>query len=261
MPHVDLSLRQFSGAWRLMCASGPRPESVVEDDVEYIFSGCPIPFFNVALAGRRVSETALASCGRRARAWASARGVPWLFIVTHERCSPDAVAALDGCGLTPMMPLTGMVAGQIAPGAPVPGDLELARPLDDAACAAILDVNGLAYGADLEAGKDLIGGASFWAGHFPVVGRAGGTPVSCAAVLMVDGCRYVALVATDPGHQRRGYAEAAMRHALQLAAQAHGSRPTVLHATEAGRPIYERMGYAPISTHTMFIDKAFLEGH
>jgi GNAT superfamily N-acetyltransferase len=263
MPLVDLSVRQFSGAWRLMCANGPRPESAVEDDVEYIFSGSPIPFFNIALAGEVSSDAALTSCGQRACAWASARSVPWLFVVTHERvpAGADAVAALDRCGLTPMLPLTGMVAGQVAPGARVPRDLELTRPADDAACAAILDVNGLAYGADLEAGKDLIGTTSFWADHFPAVGRAAATPVSCAAVLMVDGCRYVALVATDPGHQRRGYAEAAMRHALELAADAHGSRPTVLHATEAGRPIYERMGYAPMSTHTMFIEKAFLEGH
>ena len=34
-----------------------------------------------------------------------------------------------------------------------------------------------------------------------------------------------------------------------------------LHATEAGRPIYERMGYAPIAAHTVFIEKKFLGGH
>jgi len=71
----------------------------------------------------------------------------------------------------------------------------------------------------------------------------------------------VALVATDPAFQRRGYAEAAMRHALAVAAQRHGAGPTVLHATDAGRPIYARMGYATIATHTTFIDKRFLGAH
>lgn len=84
---------------------------------------------------------------------------------------------------------------------------------------------------------------------------------SCATVLLVDGYRYVAPVATHPAQQRRGYAEAAMPHALDVAAQTHGQRPTFLHATNAGRPVYERMSYAPVSTHTVFMEKRFLTGH
>ena len=52
-----------------------------------------------------------------------------------------------------------------------------------------------------------------------------------------------------------------MRRALELSAQARGERPTVLHATEVGRPVYERMGYTAISAHTIFMDKAFLTDH
>ena len=78
---------------------------------------------------------------------------------------------------------------------------------------------------------------------------------------MVDGCRYVALVATAPAHRHHGYAEAVMRRALEVAASTHGECPTVLHATDAGRPIYARMGYAPISTHTLYMDAALLSAH
>ena len=159
------------------------------------------------------------------------------------------------------MTLTGMIAQHVAPVTSLPDGLELTVPNDDRACAEVLDVNGLAYAMDLEAGKPLVGTRAFWANHFPVLGLAGGKPACAAAVMMVDGYRYVALVATDPAHQRRGFADAAMRHALELSARVHGERPTVLHATEAGRPVYERMGYESISTHTIFMDKAFLEGH
>jgi GNAT superfamily N-acetyltransferase len=79
--------------------------------------------------------------------------------------------------------------------------------------------------------------------------------------MMVDGFRYVAMVATEPAYQRRGFGDAVMRHALGLAADVHGEVPTTLHATPAGRPIYERMGYVPLAEHTLFLEKRFLEGH
>ena len=227
-------------------------------------SGLPVAFFNVALVtARDVSDTALATMGERACAWAAATSLPWLFIVTHEALTPgvDAASALADCGLVPMIPMTGMIAHDLSTGAPVSEGLLLDVPADDAGCSAMLDVNSAAYGVDLEAGKPVFGKPAFWADHVPVLGRAGGTPVASAAVLMVDGYRYVALVATDPAHQRRGYAEAAMRHALEVAARRHGERPSFLHATDAGRPIYARMGYGAVATHTAFIEKRFLEGH
>ena len=125
----------------------------------------------------------------------------------------------------------------------------------------MIDVNSAAYGMDLQAAKPAIGTRRFWHSHVPVLGVVGNRPAASAAVMMVDGLRYVALVATHPAHQRRGYADAAMRHALAVAAQAHGEQPTFLHATDAGRPVYARMGYAPVSTHTAFMEKRFLEGH
>ena len=270
---VDLSIRQFTEAWRIMCTGGAAQSRrgvegghtvTAADGIQYIFSGLPIPFFNVALSSERaISSDRLKFHAEHACAWASSTGVPWLFIVTHETLKPgtDATAILDGCGLAPLMPLTGMLAEQVAPVTRIPDGLELTVPQDDAACAAILDVNGLAYGMELETGKELMGKRSFWADHFPVVGLTGGKPACSAAVMMVDGHRYVALVATDPGQQRRGYADAAMRRALELSAQVHGERPTVLHASEAGRPVYERMGYATISTHTIFMEKTSLSGH
>jgi GNAT superfamily N-acetyltransferase len=163
--------------------------------------------------------------------------------------------------MVPVMPLTGMIAQHVAPPSNVPSELQLTRPQDDGRCSAILDLNGLAYGMDLEAAKTILGKQAFWSGHYPAIGLVDGAPACTAAVMMVDGYRYVALVATDPARQRRGYGELVMRHALALSALAHGDGPTTLHATEAGRPIYERMGYVPIAAHTVFIEKKFLEGH
>lgn len=191
------------------------------------------------------------------------RDVPRLVVVTHEGLEPDvdATPALDAAGLMPLMPLTFMLVNRVDPPAAVPAGLELAVPEDEVGLAAAIDINAIAYGMDLEAGKPLLSRTTFWKNHVPVVGRTNGAPACCAAVLAVDNYRYVALVATDPAHQRRGFAGAAMRHALDIASRTQGDRPTVLHATEAGRPVYERMGYETISNHTLFMEKRFLEGH
>ena len=83
--------------------------------------------------GEAVSADALTSQGQAACAWASGRNVPWLFVVTHEALEPgvDATAALDGCGLAPMMPLTGMIAQRISPASRVPEGLDLTVPDED----------------------------------------------------------------------------------------------------------------------------------
>jgi GNAT superfamily N-acetyltransferase len=261
---LDLSIHQFSAAWRVMC--NPAPGRIIEahDGIEYVFSGIPIPFFNIALlTGRGMSRPQLEARAREACAFAGRMDVPWLFIVTHEAIEGEGET--DGLchayGLDPVMPLTGMVAEQVAPATTRPPGLEVVVPRDEAECGTILDINSAAYAMDLAAGKPLLGVPSFWTPHFPVLGVVDGAAVATAAVLMVDGIRYVALVATRPGHQRRGYADIVMRRALQLAAGTHPGSSTVLHATEAGRPIYERMGYRTISRSTLYMEQRFLTGH
>jgi GNAT superfamily N-acetyltransferase len=260
---VDLSISQFRDAWRMMCAPSPTYAAERSAGAEYIFSGLPLFFFNVGLITEHgLSDAALREHGERACTWAADKGVPWILVVTHESLEPgvDAVATLDECGMAPLMPLTGMLAERLTSARQVPEGLELIEPQSDDDCAALTDVNSSAYAMDLGAGKGLLGKA-FWENHFPVLGLVDGTPATSSAVMMLGGYRYVALVATDPAHQRRGFADAAMRRALELSAAVHGERPTVLHATAAGCPVYERMGYKTISTHTCFMEKRFTEGH
>ena len=261
---VALSISQFLDAWRIFgrACPGSRIESAA--GVDYMFTGLPIAFFNVAVVtGDELSASALDASARGAIQWAADKAAPWLLIVTHQalEAGVDAAGVLDGCGLSPLLPLTGMAARRIAPLATVPAGLRLEVPEDDGGCGDIIDVNSAAYGIDLAASKPAFGRGAFWADHVAVLGRADETPVTSAAVMLSGGHRYVALVATQPTHQKRGFAEAAMRHALTEAAGKFGERPSFLHASDAGRPIYERMGYEKVASHTCFIDKRLLEGH
>jgi GNAT superfamily N-acetyltransferase len=261
---VALSISQFLDAWRIFgrACPGSRIESAA--GMDYMFTGLPIAFFNVAvLTSDQLSARALDASARGAMQWASNSTPPWLLIVTHEALEPgtDAEVVLDACGLAPLFPMTGMSARRVSPAASVPAGLQLEVPEDDGGCGDIIDVNSAAYGVDLAASRPAFGRGAFWADHVGVLGRAGGAPVTSATVLLAGGYRYVALVATQPAHQKRGFAEAAMRHALSVAADKFGERPTFLHASNAGRPIYARMGYEIVATHTCFIDKRFLAGH
>jgi GNAT superfamily N-acetyltransferase len=261
---VGFSISQFGEAWRLLCGASPGYVADRTAAVDYIFTGLPIPFFNVALVtARDVSGGVLQTEARQACEWAAPGSVPWMFVVTHDALAAgvDATSVLDSCGLTPMLPMTGMRAQRVAPATRFPDGLLLDVPRDEESYAAVFDVNAAAYGVSLDACKPTYGTPAFWNGHVPALGRVGGRPVASAAVFMVDGYRYVALVATMPEQQRRGYAEAVMRHALDVAAATYGEKPTFLHATDAGRPVYARMGYEPVASHTAFIEKRFLEGH
>jgi GNAT superfamily N-acetyltransferase len=261
---VALSISQFLDAWRLFgrACPGSRVESAA--GVDYVFTGLPIPFFNVAvLTSGQLSAAALEAAGRGAVQWASDKGAPWLFVVTHDTLAPgtDAAAVLAATGLVPLLPLTGMVATTITPATRTPSGLQLEVAEDDESCTAMIDINSVAYGMDLAASKPAFGRGTFWSDHLGVLGRSRGVPVTSAAVLRAGGHRNVALVATDPSHQKKGFAEAAMRRALDEASGKFGDRPSFLHATDAGQPIYARMGYEVVARHTCFIDKKLLEGH
>ena len=49
---------------------------------------------------------------------------------------------------------------------------------------------------------------------------------------------YIALVATLPGEQGKGYAEAVMRHAIEQGQTGMGKRRIVLHPSDMGLPLY-----------------------
>jgi hypothetical protein len=61
---VTVSIRQIDGAWRLMCAGGPEPAVAAREGIQYIFSGVPIGFFNLAvLTDSDLSAEALGTRG------------------------------------------------------------------------------------------------------------------------------------------------------------------------------------------------------
>jgi len=82
-----------------------------------------------------------------------------------------------------------------------------------------------------------------WLNAYTYVGYEGDRAVTAAAAIVNEGCLFLALVATRPEARGKGYAEAVVRQALQAGHEATGLARTILHATDAGFPVYKRVGY------------------
>jgi GNAT superfamily N-acetyltransferase len=73
-----------------------------------------------------------------------------------------------------------------------------------------------------------------------------GAAVAGGSVSFVEGVSYIGWMATLPEHRGRGYAEALLRHMDPFMRRRHGVAETVLHATQMGRPVYERLGFQAV---------------
>jgi GNAT superfamily N-acetyltransferase len=80
------------------------------------------------------------------------------------------------------------------------------------------------------------------------IGREGERAVSAASAFVDAGINNVTLVATIPDAQRRGYGAALTWRATL----AEPTLPAVLFASDAGRPVYERMGYTALFRMTFW---------
>jgi GNAT superfamily N-acetyltransferase len=81
-----------------------------------------------------------------------------------------------------------------------------------------------------------------------VVARDQGRPVAAAMVVASDGVAGVQLVGTVPGARGRGLGELCTRWAVHTG-YALGAGAVVLEASEAGDPLYRRMGFTEVSRY------------
>lgn len=120
-------------------------------------------------------------------------------------------------------------------GAPEQPDGVVPGQIDPATCAAL---NDLAYGYEQGFREALAAQTSIrWHGAY-----AGGEAVGCVGAIEVGEDCCITGVATPPRHQGRGIAGWLLRRVLAEAREA-GAGSASLQASQAGAPLYERLGF------------------
>ena len=253
------SVEQYASVWKALVADRPGVDLTDRPGLSVSWADSPFPFWNAVFLTEQLADARLLRA-RLVEAAAYVRGKrqSGLIYVCDEFLSGAAKEglpdALVQAGLDFAMPITGM-AGDILPLAtpPHPG-LRIERVTDAIALEAYADINCEGYGFPLEWGRAGLAGSTLWtrAAH-SYLGYEGDRAVSAASAVAHDGRLYLALVATRPDAQRKGYGEAVVRRALQAGHKATGLTRTILHATDAGAPVYGRVGYRRAATFLTYM--------
>ena len=253
MAHTPLdaleSVRQLAEAWRVIVADRGSGDIRDRPGTAIRWADSKFPFWNLIAVTEQCSDPRLldewlaqAAAYMRQK---SQRGALWLFEeLLDPSCLRGLPAAIERAGL--VLSDSGFgIAGDILP-IPEPAHprLEFVRVRTQDELQAYADINSRAYGFALESGRDGLNGSELWTSEemHAYLGVEGGTPVSTAATIRVNGSLFLVAVATTPEAQRKGYGEAVSRKALFEGARATGLTRTVFQASLAGAPVYERIG-------------------
>ena len=240
------TVRLFADAWKVMVGRLPSPRIEEADGVVSCFGNVPLMFLNISIVDRpaatpqelrRLLDTAAAHRATCAH--------PAGVLVREDWLPAGWEDVVKGAGLAVALPMTGMEADELLPPRRSPPALEIRRVVDDATARDLAHVNAHAYHMPPDL-FDCISNMRLWhPDSCGYVGYIDGTAVSAAAAFPVNGTVYVALVATLPDAQGKGYAESVMRRAVTHGQQAMGTTRTTLHASDMGMPVYRAMGYRP----------------
>ncbi|MEU0236229.1 GNAT family N-acetyltransferase [Nocardiopsis sp. NPDC006198] len=248
------SMRQLAAAWRTMVLDRDADADVRDlPGIAVRWADCRFAFWNCVTltdvgADAALVEERLTGAAEIMRSKVRP-GFLWLFEdLLGEDAREGVRATAERAGLEFAFSGTGM-AGDLLPVAePSHPDLVFVRVTTEERLREYADLNSRAYGFPLEDGRDGLLGSALWKqGVYAYLGLRDGVPVTCAATVEAEGRLFVALVATHPDWQRRGYGEAVTRKALHEGGRATGLTRATLHATEAGAPVYPRIGFRPNS--------------
>jgi ribosomal protein S18 acetylase RimI-like enzyme len=244
-------------SFRVIAASRGEGELRELRGVSIASSGVTFQMFNAAFLSSPVAhDTELAQRIMLPKVHFNARGLEWAFWVCEDWMPPGtrrrSRVAFEKHGLRHSVDLPGMVADQVRPPVRRLPAIEVRRVAGGPTREAFSSIGSYCFHVPLPWFREVFDNESVWQRFAAYVGYVDGEPVSTAAAVLGGGAVGIYNVATMPGHQRHGYGEAVMRHALEAAWREHGVTKTILQSTPAGFRLYERMGFRTVTRVSVY---------
>jgi ribosomal protein S18 acetylase RimI-like enzyme len=252
--NVSDNLRE---SFRVIASSRKAGEIRELRGVSIAAAGVTFQMFNAAFISEPVlTETELAQRILLASMHFNARGLEWAYWVCEGwlegRTRKRSRHVFERLGLHHSVDLPGMVAERVLPPERPLAEIEVRRVAPGATCEAFCSIGSVCFHVPLSWFHEVFESRSVWEDFSAYVGYVDDEPVSTTALVMGGSAVGVYNVATLPGHQRRGYGEAVMRHALHDARLRTGVERTILQSTPAGLRLYERMGFRTVTSVAVY---------
>lgn len=215
-------------------------------------AGVTFQMFNAAFLSTPVlTEAELAQRVLLASTHFNSRGLEWAYWACEGwlqgRALKRSRSVFERLGLHHSVDLPGMVAERVLPPVRPAPQIDVRRVTSGPTCDAFCDIGSVCFHVPISWFHEVFDSNSVWDDFASYVGYVDEEPVSTAAVVMGGSAVGVYNVATLPGHQRCGYGEAVMRHAVDDARRRTGVERAILQSTPAGLRIYERMGFRSVT--------------
>lgn len=251
---VESNLRE---SFRILARHSPRGEVREYGGVSIASAGVAFQMFNAAFLSSPVESAAdlerrLTECavhfGARGLSWAFWLCEDWIPRELQRRVRP----AFQGRHMRHAVDLPGMMSEGLPPPRGAAPRLEFRRVRGGAVRDDFCAVGSICFGVPLHWFREVFDGEAVWDEFASWVAYADGEPVSTAASVTAAGAIGLYNIGTVPGHQRRGYGEAVMRHAFEQARRECGIERSILQATSQGFRLYQRLGYRTVTTVTVY---------
>lgn len=247
---IARSERNFIGAWTAMAEALPGGSSSAGDGVAMAITGVALAPFNLVFITHplRSPKKVLRSAMRDI----ASTGLPALLRIRSDLRAE--VAAAERLGLDDAGELPVMAMSPIPTLAALPDGLRVDTVNGDPGAVDHLRVVAESFGLPEDKTAPLVSRPVWSMDDFELyVAYENDRPVATAALCMTAGTAGVYNVAVSPDRRRRGLGAALTAHAVRRGVEQFGADIATLQASEAGGPVYLRMGFVVVSHYRGFV--------